>query len=249
MAYTETNPLIHQGGAESRGNGGRSRHPSIVASVRVEIFSDVVCPWCYIGKHRLDSAVANLSAKGATLDLSIEFKPYQLDPTALLDMPTPVLQAYARKFGSEQRASEILAHITEVAAMDNLEFRMDMALRANTMLAHRLSYIALRDYGSLLQTRLEELLFKAYFTDGANIGNIDALINCATAAGMNPDLTRHQLLGNEGLAEVEGELRLAAEIGISAVPTFVFDGKWSVPGAQDVAVFERVLLRLAEHVG
>lgn len=218
-----------------------------MASVRVEVFSDVVCPWCYIGKRRLESAAANLSVKGFTLDLAMEFRPFQLDPIAAPDIATPVSQAYAKKFGSEQRASELITHVTEVAARDNIVFRMDRALRANTMLAHRLSYIALRDYGVQLQTRLEESLFKAYFTDGENIGDIDVLMTCARDAGMDSELTRHQLLRNEGLAEVESQLRLAAEIGISAVPTFIFDGKWSVPGAQEIAVFERVLLRLIER--
>jgi len=218
-----------------------------VASVRVEIFSDVVCPWCYIGKRRFDTAVANLVGKGVILDLEIEFKPFQLDPTASLEKASPVLEAYAKKFGSQERAAEIMAHVTEIAAKDNIEFRMDRALRANTMLAHRALYIAARDYGSQLQARLEELLFKAYFTDGANIGDLEVLIACATEAGMNAESTRDFLLNNEGLAEVEAELRLAAETGISAVPTFVFDGKWSVPGAQDVDVFERVLLRLNER--
>ena len=218
-----------------------------MASVRVKIFSDVVCPWCYIGKRRLDTAVANLVNKGVSLNLEVEFKPFQLDPTAPAALATPVLQAYAKKFGSQERATKILAQVTAVAAKDNIEFRMDRALRVNTMRAHQLLYLAARDYGFQLQTRVEELLFKAYFTDGANIGDNAVLISCATEAGMNPESTRDFLLHNEGLAEVESELRLAAEIGISAVPTFVFDEKWSVPGAQDVEVFERILVSLNER--
>ncbi len=247
MAQSETDPFIHESGAKGRRNRWGSRHPSIVASVRVEIFSDVVCPWCYIGKRRFDTAVANLVRKGVTLDLEVEFKPFQLDPTASPDLATPVLEAYARKFGGQERATEVLTHVTEVAAKDNIEFRMDRALRVNSMRAHRLSYFAAREYGFKLQTQLEELLFKAYFTDGANIGDIEVLISCATEAGMNANSTRDFLLHNEGVAEVEGELRLAAEFGISAVPTFVFDRRWSVPGAQDVEVFERILLRLSER--
>lgn len=218
-----------------------------MASVRVKIFSDVVCPWCYIGKRRLDTAVANLVNKGVSLNLEVEFKPFQLDPTAPAALATPVLQAYAKKFGSQERATKILAQVTAVAAKDNIEFRMDRALRVNTMRAHQLLYLAARDYGFQLQTQVEELLFKAYFTDGANIGDNAVLISCATEAGMNPESTRDFLLHNEGLAEVESELRLAAEIGISAVPTFVFDEKWSVPGAQDVEVFERILVSLNER--
>ncbi|MHB1089568.1 MAG: DsbA family oxidoreductase, partial [Ilumatobacteraceae bacterium] len=231
-----------------RRNRRGSRHPSIVASVRVEIFSDVVCPWCYIGKRRFDTAVANLTSKGTTLDLEVLFKPYQLDPTAPPDETTPVYEAYAKKFGGQKRAAGILAHVTELAARDNIEFRMDRALRANTMLAHRLLFIANRDHGSHTQTQLEEQLFKAYFTDGANIGDVDVLVSCATEVGMKADQTRNSLACGEGLTEVETELRSAAEIGISAVPTFVFNGQWSVPGAQDVDVFERILLRLNERI-
>ena len=218
-----------------------------MASVRVKIFSDVVCPWCYIGKRRLDTAVANLANKGVSFNLEVEFKPFQLDPTAPVALATPVLQAYAKKFGSQERATRILAQVTAVAAKDNIEFRMDRALRVNTMRAHQLLYLAARDYGFQLQTQVEELLFKAYFTDGANIGDNAVLISCATEAGMNAESTRDFLLHNEGLTEVESELRLAAEIGISAVPTFVFDEKWSVPGAQDVEVFERILVSLNER--
>lgn len=248
MTQSETDPLIHKRGTKGRRHRRRCCHPSIVASVQVEIFSDVVCPWCYIGKRRFDTAAANLTSKGTTLNLEVKFKPFQLDPTASPGEITPVTDAYAKKFGGQKRATEILAHITEIAAKDNIEFRMDRALRANTMLAHRLLFIADRDHGSQMQTQLEEQLFRAYFTDGANIGDVDVLVTCATEVGMNADQTRNSLACGEGLTEVEAELRLAAEIGISAVPTFVFNGQWSVPGAQDIDVFERVLLRLNERV-
>ncbi len=215
--------------------------------MQIEIFSDVVCPWCYIGKRRFDTAVANLISRGIKLDLEVVFKPYQLDPTASPNEATPVAEAYAKKFGGQERAAEILAHVTEIAAKDNIEFRMDRALRANTMLAHQLLFIAQRDHGSRLQTQLEERLFKAYFTDGANIGDVEVLVSCATEVGMNADETQTFLTRGEGLADVETELHLAAENGISAVPTFVFNGQWSVPGAQDIDVFEKVLLRLNER--
>ena len=247
MSESKTDPLIYERGTIGRGNRRGSRHPSIVASMRVEIFSDIVCPWCYIGKRRFDTAVANLASRGVELDLEMVFKPFQLDPTASPNEATPVSEAYAAKFGGQERAAEILAHVTEIATKDNIEFRMDRALRANTMLAHQLLFIAQRDHGSRLQTQLEEHLFKAYFTDGANIGDIDVLVSCAAEAGMNADQTRMFLTRGEGIAEVEAELRVAAASGISAVPTFVFNGQWSVPGAQDVEVLEQVLLRLNER--
>jgi len=215
--------------------------------MRVEIFSDVICPWCYIGKRRFDTAVANLANKGISLDLEVEFKPFQLDPTASADGKILVAEAYAEKFGGRERAIEILNHVTAIAAKDNIEFHMDRAIRVNTMAAHRLLFIAARDYDSRLQAQLIEQLFKAYFTDGANIGDTEALISCATEIGMNAELTRKLLASGEGLAEVETELRLTTEIGITAVPTFVFNEQWSIQGAQEIEVFERAFLRLSER--
>lgn len=249
MAYSEANPLVNECCAKGRRNRWGSRHPSIVASVRVEIFSDVVCPWCYIGKRRFDAAVANLAGLGVDLDLEVEFRPFLLDPTARPGIATPVADAYAKKFGGHQRAAEIIAHITEIAAKENLAFRLDRAVRANTMLAHRLSFIARRDCGIQKQTQLEERLFSAYFMEGLNIGDLEVLLSIASEIGMDAASARDHLRNDDGLAQVEAEIRLAAESGILAVPTFIFDGKWSIPGAQDVDVFERVLLRLHERTG
>ena len=107
--------------------------PSIVAPMRVEIFSDVVCPWCYIGKARFDRAVANLKAKGLAIDVEVVYSPYQLDPTAPIGVATPVLEAYSKKFGGPEKAQAILDHVTAIAAQEGITFNMDIALRANTL--------------------------------------------------------------------------------------------------------------------
>ena len=106
--------------------------------MQVEIWSDVVCPWCYIGKRRFETALARVSERRDTSAIEVVFRPYQLDPTAQVGRSQPVAVAYAKKFGSTERAQEIFDHVTEVAAGDGLEFHMDLALRANTLLAHRL---------------------------------------------------------------------------------------------------------------
>ena len=105
--------------------------------MRVEIFSDLVCPWCFIGKRRFERAVESLKKEGLATDLDVVVRPFQLDPTAPLNESTPVAVAYAKKFGGPEKAEAILRHVTEIAAQEGIEFNMDVALRANTLSAHR----------------------------------------------------------------------------------------------------------------
>lgn len=215
--------------------------------MRVIIFSDVVCPWCYIGKRRLDKAIANLRARGVDLDLEVSYKPYQLDPTAPVGQSTPVIQAYAKKFGGVLKAQQILDHVTNIAAQDDIVFNMDIALRANTLLAHRLLVLAERDFGNTVQAQLKERIMQSYFTDGDDIADHDVLSKCASDIGIPGDVALKFLLSNECIDDVQESLQMAAENGITAVPTFIFNDQWSVPGAQDVEMFERVIQRLSER--
>jgi predicted DsbA family dithiol-disulfide isomerase len=174
------------------------------------------------------------------------FRPFQLDPTAPNDSPTPAKDAYAKKFGGPERATEILDHVTSVAAQDNITFNMDIALRANTFLAHRLLSYALLKHGAAVQVLLKERIMDAYFTDGKNIGDIDVLADCAESAGINHDEAHTFLNSDELVDEVRSEIAEAAEYGVTAVPTFIINGQWSVPGAQDVEMFERIIERMLE---
>jgi predicted DsbA family dithiol-disulfide isomerase len=209
--------------------------------IDVEVWSDVVCPWCYIGKRRFEAAVARVADD---IEVDVVFRPFQLDPTASPGKSGPVLDAYARKFGGYERARQIIDHVTAVAAANGLEFRMDRALRANTLLAHRLLWKANQtDH----QPALKERLLRAYFMDGLDIGDPEVLIRCAADVGMDPTAAEDLLGSGEGLAEVAAELQRAAELEITAVPTYVFDSKWMVPGAQEPGTFERVLHRVLER--
>ncbi len=123
---------------------------------------------------------------------------------------------------------------------------MDRALRANTLLAHRLLWLSA---ATGHQVALKERLLKAYFTDGLDIGDPDVLAGCAADVGMPADRVRAFLDSDDGLAEVRAELAFAAEAEITAVPTFVIDGRWSVPGAQDPETFVNVIRRLLERRG
>jgi predicted DsbA family dithiol-disulfide isomerase len=207
--------------------------------MRVEIWSDVVCPWCYIGKRRFEQALENFDGRDG---VEVVFRPFQLDPTAPPGVATPVAEVYARKFGGPQRAEQIIGHVTNVAAACGIEFHLDRAVRANTLLAHRLLWFA-ESRG--VQIALKEELLRAYFTDGRNVGDPDVLVELAARVGLEPSEVEAFLASDAGTDEVRAELAVAAENEITAVPTFVFGGRWSVPGAQDVEVFERVLERVA----
>ena len=213
--------------------------------MRLEIFSDVVCPWCYIGKRRFDRAVANLITAGFNLNLEVNYRPFQLDPTAPLDAPTPVRDAYAKKFGTTERADEILSHVTTIAATEGINFRMDIAIRANTSRAHRL--IALAQTTELDHTKLKESLMIAYFCEGRDISNIDTLIDIASTFGLDKVQVSEMFNSKLGDQQLDADLLRATELGVTAVPTYVFNEQWSVPGAQDTETFERVLKKLNQQ--
>lgn len=212
----------------------------------VEVWSDVVCPWCYIGKRRFQTAAAELADDPSfDADLEIVYRPYQLDPNAPPGAATPVPDVYARKFGGPERAAAIIDNVTAVAAGEGLEFHLDEAKRANTRDAHRLLWYAERSGRPGAQAALKERLLSAYFTRGLHVGDAAVLAAEAGAAGLDADDARRFLDSDEGRIEVERFLAEAAEAGITAVPTYVIDGRWSIPGAQDPDVFVQVLRRLA----
>ncbi len=210
----------------------------MVPTVSVEIWSDVVCPWCYIGKRRFEKAIVQLEGEA---QIEVVYRAYQLDPTASPGTATPVVEAYAKKFGGPERAEQILEQLTTVAAAEGLDFHMDRALRANTLLAHRLLWLA---EGTGHQGALKERLLQAYFVDGLNIGDPDVLADCAAEIGMPRAGVRSFLDSDDGVAEVQQQLQFAAQAEITAVPTYVIDGRWSVPGAQEPDTFVSVIRRL-----
>lgn len=223
--------------------------------LRVQIYSDVVCPWCYIGKRRFEAALALPEAPPVT----VRWLPFQLDPGAPVP-GGPVAEAYARKFGGERRAKEIMAQTTEAAAGAGLKFRFDAAVRANTFDAHRLLWWAAtvpdEEVGpapeaatsTLLpgtQSALKESLLAAYFTEGLDVSDHEVLASRAEAVGLDRDLAVEVLASGGGSDEVRAEIAGAAAADVTAVPTFVLDGRLALPGAQDPATIARYLGRIA----
>lgn len=215
-------------------------------SFQVEIWSDVVCPWCYIGKRRFERAVEELDGE---IEIDVTYRPYQLDPTASPGKSQPVFEAYAKKFGGPEQATAIIERVTTAAAEDGIEFHMDRALRANTLLAHRLLWLAELPGSPVDQGDLEERLLQAYFVDGLDIGDPEVLADCAAEVGLPRQDALDFLESERGRAEVAAHLERAAGAGIAAVPTFVINGQWAIPGAQDTDTFVNVFRRLAEKLG
>jgi predicted DsbA family dithiol-disulfide isomerase len=213
-------------------------------AVHVEIWSDVVCPWCYIGKRRFERAVAELAGE---LVVDVVYRPFQLDPTASPGASMPVAEAYARKFGGAEQAKAVIDRVTAMAHEAGIEFRMDRALRANTLLAHRLLWLA-EPPCPIPQAAVKERLLQAYFIDGLDIGDPDVLADCAADVGFDREEIVQFLEGDVGSTEVAALLRQAHDAGITAVPTYVIDRRWAIPGAQDPEVFVRVLRRIAAQV-
>jgi predicted DsbA family dithiol-disulfide isomerase len=137
--------------------------------------------------------------------------------------------------------------VTNIASQDGIVFNMNIALRANTLMSHRLLVMAQRDYGNELQAKLKERIMQSYFTDGDDIADPDVLSKCASEVGVPRNTALQFLLSDECVDDVQDSLQMAAENGITAVPTFIFNDQWSVPGAQDVEMFERVIQRLSER--
>ncbi len=210
--------------------------------MRVEIYSDVVCPWCAIGKAKFELAVAEYEAEGGG-PVEVVWRPFQLDPTAP-STGSPVLDVYAKKFGGMEKAEQITSHVTAVAATVGWDFNFAIAKRANTFDAHRLLAYALEVGGSSVQGHVKNELLRAYFTDGRNVGDVDELVAIASACGLNASAVAEMLASGELVQRTRDEMDRAVELGISAVPSFVFNGVGVLPGAQEPEQFLRILRRL-----
>jgi len=194
--------------------------------LRIDIVSDAICPWCYIGKRQLERALAVLAPEG--LRFSVHWNPFQLNP----DMPKEGRDrtAYrAWKFGSAERARELDARVAEAAAGVGLGFRTELMLRTpNTLDAHRLIWLAGQEG---VQDAAMEAVFAAYFTRGADIGDAEVLADCAAEAGMDRAAMAKFLAGDVAAAEMLAADQAAREAGVNGVPSFFLDGYGLYSGA------------------
>lgn len=206
--------------------------PRVGSGVEIEIYADVVCPWCWIGEQRLLKAI-----DGFAEPVTLRWRAFQLDPSAS-STGTPLVQWLGRKFGGEANARQMFTHVTEVAKGEGLTMNFDRAISANTFDAHRLIWWA-DD-----QRPMVEALHRAHFTEGLDLGSHADLAAVAANQGHDHQGVLNFLRSDAGVAEVQAELRQARQLGVTSVPTFVFDGKTAVSGAQEPAVLRQILTSL-----
>lgn len=192
----------------------------------VEIWSDIACPWCYIGKRRFEAALARFEHSG---DVNVTWRSFELDPAAPPEREGERAARLAEKYGmSVEQAREMERQMTETAAGEGLEFRFDIARSGTTFDAHRVVHLA-AEHG--LQDAMKERLLRAYFSEGELMSDREALIRLAGEVGLDMDEAREMLAGERFADEVRNDERMASAFGISAVPTFVVDRKLGVSGA------------------
>jgi predicted DsbA family dithiol-disulfide isomerase len=222
--------------------------------MHIDIWSDVVCPWCYLGVHRFEQALDELGLRPAAPDGAdgadgadgsdspdgpvVRFHAYQLDPHAPIE-PQPLRPTLERKYGAGafDAMTERLTRLGDDAGID---YRFDRTQRVNTHDAHRLlAWASATSPGRVMA--LERALFVAYFTDGRNVADLDTLVAVAAATGLDPDEARTALLSDAFVADVRSDQDRALDLGITGVPAFVIDDGFVIPGAQEVDTFVRIL--------
>ncbi len=211
--------------------------------MRIDIWSDVVCPWCWIGKHRFQRALELMGDKAPQVE--VRWHPFLLDPDADTT-PVPLREAYAAKFGGAERTAQMLAQTQSTARAEGLPMDFDRGqVRVTTLPAHRLLWLAGREG---VQEAVGEALFRAHFEQGRNLADPEVLAAAAAAGGIAATRVEALLASDEGLAEVRAGLGQAQALGIQSVPTFVINGRYAVQGAQPPEVFAQVLEKVAAEL-
>ena len=206
--------------------------------VKLDILSDPICPWCYIGKTNLDRALARSEELAGDHPFEIEWHPFQLNP----EMPAKGAdrRSYLEaKFGGKAQAVQIYARVTEVAAAAGLVFNFEAMERTpNTLNAHRLIYWAGIEGR---QSLVVSALFRAYFCEGRDIGDAEVLADLADSAGMDGAVVARLLASDADMADIRARDAHSREMGINSVPTFIVDHRHAVPGAQSPEMWNKVI--------
>ena len=210
--------------------------------MNVEIWSDVMCPFCYIGKRKFEKALAQFPHKDK---VNVIWKSFQLDPTTITDTSLNTIDNLAQKKGwSKEQANQTINHLTGIAKQVGLDFHFEKAVVANSLDAHRLSHLA-KKYGK--QNELEEKLFSAYFIDGKNTADFNTLLQIATELDLDKTEVSALLKSNTYTNEVYHDIKQAQQIGVNGVPFFLLDNKYAVSGAQESDTFLGALTKAYEE--
>lgn len=212
-----------------------------MTTISVDVVSDVVCPWCYIGRRRLEKAITELKGRVA---VDVRWRPFQLDPT--IPAGGSDRKAYMEmKFGGPDGAARANEPVRQAGAEEGIPFDFDaIKVSPNTLDAHRVIRWA-SAAGLGVQDRLVGILFRMYFTQGRNIGDAAVLLEAAREAGMDAAVVEPLLKGGADRAEVRHEIETAQKMGVTGVPCFILDGRYAIMGAQPVTALVRTIDGLA----
>lgn len=205
-------------------------------TLKIQIWSDILCPFCYIGKRRLEGALAQFEHRDT---VEIEWKSFQLDANFIASPNDSIIDHLAEKYRKDSEwAYEMVENMTQNAKNSGLDFHFEKAVLANSFNAHRLLYLAkMHNLGN----ELKELLFKAYLTDGKNIDDLKTLSELGQQVGLESSAIENVLHSTAYAKEVQQDIEMAQKIGIQGVPFFVFDNKYAVSGAQHTETFVKTL--------
>ncbi|HSL58650.1 MAG TPA: DsbA family oxidoreductase [Acidimicrobiales bacterium] len=206
--------------------------------MRIDVWSDVICPWCYLGKRRLERALDGLDWAD---EVEVRWRAFQLDPRAGRE-PGDLRVALERKYGPGA-FDGMTRRLTALGEPEGIDYRFDRALRVGTLDAHRLLAWAWATGGAAAQGPLKERLLLAYFTEGANVADPAALAGFAAEAGLDADAAGEVLASGAFADEVAADLRMAVERELTGVPAFVIEDRLLIPGAQEVDTLRTVLER------
>jgi len=221
-----------------------SLHPFayiVTSPIKIDIWSDIACPWCYIGKRRLEGGLAALGDDAP--EVEIEYHSFELAPDTPVDFDGSEVDFLAGHKGlPAAQVEQMLERVTGIAAAAGLDYDFDELKHTKTLKAHELLHFA-KDQGRQLE--LSERLFRAYFTEGRHVGRIDELVGLAAEVGLDAEAAREALESGRYGSDVQADIAQAGAYGIQGVPFFVFEGKYGVSGAQPAEVFAQVLTQVA----
>lgn len=210
----------------------------------MEIWSDVVCPWCYLGKRQFEQALAGFAHRG---EVAVTYRSFELDPAAPPGVTTPTVDVLASKYGmSAAQAHDAQRQMEQRAAQRGLTFRMDGLRSGSTRDAHRLLHLA-KARGR--QAELAERLHRAYFTEQASVFDAASLADLAAGAGLDLAEAQAVLAGDEYARDVDADEQMARSLGVTGVPFFVIDRHYAVSGAQPPEVLTAALERAWAETG
>ncbi|MFZ4544695.1 MAG: DsbA family oxidoreductase [Saprospiraceae bacterium] len=210
--------------------------------MKIEIWSDVVCPFCYIGKRKFEKALEQFQFKD---QIEVQWRSFQLDPNADDNIKADIYDYLARKKGQSREWSvQMHQNVVQMAAEVGLQYNFDIAQMSNSFKAHQLIQLAKLEGKD---SELEELLFKAYFTQGKNISNVETLLDLVKKAGIQNTNAEAVFRSVQFSEQIQNDIKEGEKLGLTGVPFFVFNRKYGVSGAQDPKVFLNTLQKAYEN--